>query len=57
MSSCCTDIFPVESSSPMEEGLRILARIIARDIMIKRLARAQMENQQTHADNGNDATC
>jgi len=57
MSSCCTDIFPVESSGPMEEGLRILARIIARDIMIKRLARAQMENQQTHADNGNDATC
>ena len=55
--NCCTDILPMETSGPMEDGLRILARIIARDIMSKRLARAQMENQETHADNGNDSTC
>ena len=55
--NCCTDILPMETSGPMEDGLRILARIIARDIMSKRLARAQMEGSQKNADHDTTPSC
>ncbi len=42
MAGSPADIPPVEVSDPLENGLRIMARIIARDIVAKRaLARMQ----------------
>lgn len=41
MNECPADPTPVESIDPLENGLRILARIIARDIAAKRVAAVQ----------------
>ena len=35
-SGYCMDAMPIEAQEILNDGLRILARIIARDIMIKR---------------------
>jgi hypothetical protein len=51
MSECPADASPVESDDPLENGLRILARIIARDIAAKRAdaARARkFQNTETN---------
>lgn len=46
------DISPIEVSDPLENGLRLLARIIARDIAAKRAAAATKKFQAGEA-NGN----
>ena len=48
------DIVPIEAGDPLEDGLRILARIIARDIMAKRvMVAAQVQKAQGGNNNGN----
>ena len=53
MSGCTVDIMPVESQGPLEEGLRILARIVARDILAKRAMNGRVIKPQGGEDNGN----
>jgi hypothetical protein len=43
---------PVESGDPLENGLRILTRIIARDIAAKRALAAQTRKSQSRENNG-----
>jgi len=53
MSGCTVDIMPVESHDPLEEGLRILARIVARDILAKRAMNSRAIKPQGGEDDGN----
>lgn len=53
MSGCAVDIMPVESQGPLEEGLRILARIVARDILAKRAMNGRVIKPQGGGDDGN----
>ena len=53
MSSVTTNIMPVLSQDPLDEGLRILARIIARDIMAKRARTVQALKKQGGENNAN----
>ena len=46
MDECPAETSPGESNDPLESGLRILARIIARDIAAKRAAAAQTRKFQ-----------
>lgn len=47
------DVAPLESRQVLNDGLRILARIIARDIMLKRAA-AQVKNSTIVDENAED---
>ncbi len=54
MNGSPADIVPIEAGDPLEDGLRILARIIARDIMAKRvMVAAQVQKAQGGNNNGN----
>jgi len=51
MNSCAVDMTPPQTNDILEEGLRMLARIIARDILTRRAVKGEIRAVEGHNDN------
>ncbi|MBN1871434.1 MAG: hypothetical protein JW800_02565 [Candidatus Omnitrophica bacterium] len=56
MSSAPVDAMAFEATDPLEDGLRILARIIARDILTKRAIVNGTQTVEKHMNDNNAET-